>query len=258
MVDAESTSSSADDGSEDDNVDSSSESAEDSDGPDEELAVFDEKLAQALGTRPGNADLDAEDSCSSDEDMDDEEMEVLDQHLEKVFQERKKVTSKNIEKKDAKETIVNFKCRVLELLEIYVKQQYGNTLALSLLLPVLMVTRSTTSPLVSTKACNLMREYARVCKGDGLPSIDNVDAIFDLLEEVHEEATKEGSNAHATACSQASLLLVRMLVSHDRECLRRVVRIYAGTQEKTLFDANCKVRTSFFTDWQNWCAQARK
>lgn len=258
MTVAGATSSSAENGFEYDNTNSSSDSADDSDGPDEELAAFDAKLAQALGTRPGNADRGAESSSSSDEDMDDKEMEALDEHLEKVFQERKKITSKKTEKKDAKETIVNFKCRVLELLEIYVKQQHGNTLALTLLLPILTITRKTQSPLVSTKACNLMREYARGCKGDGLPSIEDADAVFDLLEAVHTEATNEGSNAHATACSQASLLLVRVLVAHNRECLRRVVKIYAGTQEKTLFASSCKVRTSFFTDWQNWCAQARK
>lgn len=257
-ADARVTSSSGDDDSEDEDADSSSDSADDSDGTDEELAAFDAKLAQALGTRPGNVDLEAADSSSSDDDMNDEEMEVLDEHLEKVFQERKRVTSKKTEKKDAKESIVNFKCRVLELLEIYVKQQHANTLCLSLTLPVLTVTRTTTSPLVSTKACKLMREYARLCKGDGLPEAGDVDAIFDLLEAVHVEAMKEGSNAHASACSQASLLLVKVLVAHDRESLRRVVRVYGATQEKALFESSCKVKTSFFTNWQNWCAQVRK
>ena len=258
MADAGSSSSPVEDSSDEEDSNGSSDSSEDdANGDDDELAAFDAKLAQALGTRPGNKDLDAEDSSSSDEDMDDEQMAALDEHLEKVFQERKKATNKKTEKKDAKETIVNFKCRVLELLEIYVKQQHANRLALSLLLPIMTTIRTTTSPLVSSKACNLMREYARFCKGNGVPGITDVDAIFGLLEAIHVEAMKEGSNAHASACSQASLLLVKVLVAHDRECLRRVVRIYGDTQEKTLFDASCKVKTSFFTDWQNWCTSAR-
>ncbi|KAK4692559.1 DNA polymerase phi, partial [Lecanoromycetidae sp. Uapishka_2] len=110
-ADAGSTSSSAKSSSEDNGADHTSDSADDSDGPDEELTAFDAKLAQALGTRPGNADLNAEDTSSSDEDMDDEEMEALDEHLENVFKERKKATSKKTEKKDAKATVVNFKCR---------------------------------------------------------------------------------------------------------------------------------------------------
>ena len=231
---------------------------EDSDQGDDELAELNAKLAQIVGTRPGTRDLDAEDASSSDEEMTDEQMFELDGSLEKIFREQTKVTSKKTEKKDAKENIVNFKCRVLDLLEIYVKQEHRNGLGLSLCLPILTLVRTTTSPLVSRKACDVMREYARLCKGDGVPRTENTDFVFGLLEDVHIEAMREGSNAHASACSQASLLLVRVLVAHDRECLRRVVKVYGATQEKALFDSSCKVKTSFFTDWLNWCTSARK
>ena len=232
--------------------------AGDSDEVSDELAALNAKLAQVVGTRPGNEDLDAEDSSSSDEEMTDEQMFELDVSLENIFRERKKVTSKRSEKKDAKENIVNFKCRVLELLDIYVKQEHRNGLGLSLSLPILTLIRTTTSPLVSRKASDVMREYARLCKGDGAPYIKDTDSVFGLLEAVHIEAMKEGSNAHASACSQASLLLVRVLVAHDRECLRMVVKRYGATQESALFDSDCKVKTSFFTDWLNWCTSARK
>ena len=232
--------------------------AGDSDEVGDELAALNTKLAEVVGTRPGNEDLDAEDSSSSDEEMTDEQMFELDASLGNIFRERKKVTSKRNEIKDAKENIVNFKCRVLELLEIYVKQEHGNALGFSLALPILTLMRTTTSPLVSRKASDVMREYARLCKGDGAPHIKNAEAVFGLLEAVHIEAMKEGSNAHAIACSQASLLLVRVLVAHDRECLRMVVKRYGATQESALFDSGCKVKTSFFTDWLNWCTSARK
>ena len=241
----------------------SDEESDDADAADseevgDEVAVLNAKLAEIVGTRPGNEDLDAEDSSSSDEEMTDEQMFELDVSLENIFRERKKVTSKKNEKKDAKENIVNFKCRVLELLEIYVKQEHRNGLGLSLSLPILTLIRTTTSPLVSRKASDVMREYARLCKGDGAPHIKDTESVFGLLEAVHIEAMKEGSNAHASACSQASLLLVRVLVAHDRECLRMVVKRYGATQESALFDSDCKVKTSFFTDWLNWCTSARK
>ena len=237
---------------------SSDVDAADSDEVDDELAALNAKLAHVVRTRPGNEDLDAEDSSSSDEEMTDEQMFELDVSLENIFRERKKVTSKSSEKKDAKENIVNFKCRVLELLEIYIKQEHRNNLGLSLSLPILTLIRTTTSPLVSRKASDVIREYARLCKGDGAPHVEDTESVFGLLESVHTEAMKEGSNAHASACSQASLLLVRVLVAHDRECLRQVVKIYGATQESALFDSGCKVKTSFFTDWLNWCTSARK
>lgn len=237
---------------------SSNSDAADADEDGDELAILNAKLAQIVGTRPGKEDLDAEDDSSSDEEMTDEQMFELNGSLENIFREQKKVTSKKTERKDARENIINFKCRVLDLLEIYVKQEHGKRLSLRLSLPILTVVRKTTSPLVSRKACDVMREHARLCKGDGIPEVNDTGSVFGLLEAVHIEAMKEGSNAHASACSQASLLLVRVLVAHDRECLRRIVKIYGATQESALFDSSCKVKTSFFTDWLNWCTSARK
>lgn len=246
----------------DDLGDSASDSTTDDDQADDadnELAAFDAKLAQALGTRSAaNGAGSGDEESLSDEDMNDEQMEAIEEHLENIFRESKKVASKSTEKKDAKETIVNFKCRVLELLEIYVKQQHSTVLALSLLLPLLSLVRTTTSPLVVTKACNVVREYSRLCKGNGVPEIGNADTTIVLLDSVHSEASRGDSNAHASACSQASLLLVKVLVAHDRECLRRVVGIYGATQEKFLLDKGCKVKLGMFTDWLNWCSSAKR
>ncbi len=243
---------------EDSDEGSSDTDAAESDGDGNELAALNAKLANIVGTRPGNEDLNAEDTSSSEEEMTDEQMFGLNASLENIFREQKKVTSRKDEKKDAKENMINFKRRVLDLLEIYVKQEHGNGLGLSLILPLLTLIRTTTSPLVSRKACDLMREYARLCKGDGVPQFEDTESVTGLVEAVHIEAMKEGSNAHASACSQASLLLVRVLVAQDRECLRRVVKIYGATQESALFDSSCKVKTSFFTDWLNWCTSAKK
>lgn len=236
---------------------SHADEAEGSGGSNEELAMFDAKLAQALGTRPGNEDLTQGGSSSSDEDMDDEQMEAVDKHLEKVFQERQKVTSKNLEKKDAKETIINFKCRVIELLEIFVKHLPTKPLTLSLLMPLLECVRKTSSPQVSHKACNVVREYCRLCKGQTIAELGHTGQLFAILKSIHTEAMMEGSNAHASACSQASLLIVKTLVAHNREHLRAIITLYGVTQEKALFDAKCKIKMSFFTDWLNWCNSAR-
>ena len=223
----------------------------DLDCADVELAAFDAKLAIALGIR---ATAHTNDDESTDEDMNDEQMEALDQHLEKVFRERKKVTSKKLQRKEAKENILNFKNRVLDLLEIFIKQQPNSVLALDLLVPVLTVIRTTKSPLVSGKACDLMRKYSNLCKGKNLPGSVDKATIFRLLVEVHNQATKQGSNAYTSSCSQASLLLVRILASQDRENLRRVLSVYSATQERALFDPKCKVKTSFFSDWLNFCS----
>lgn len=234
---------------------SSSEIRDDEHESDAELVAFDAMLAQALGTRTTENDKAANsDDEFSDGDMNDEQMEALDEQLEKVFRERKKVMTKKSQKKDAKETIVNFKCRVLELLEIFIQHQYTSILALDLLVPILTTVQSTTSTFVSTKACGLIKTYTKVCKGKNLCDVEKTDPIFDILEKVHNLATKDGSNAYTSSCSQASLLLVKVLVAQDRENLRRVLLIYSKTQEQALLNPQCRVKISFFSDWLNWCS----
>ena len=243
--------------SEDDSSSGITDNENGSDGVDEELAAFDAKLAQALGTRLGNDDEAAHDADFSDEAMNDEQMEALDVHLEKVFRERKRARSKKSQTKEAKQTMISFKCRILELLDVFVKQQHANPLTLDLLLPLLTTIRVTKSPLVSSKACTLIRDYSRLCKGPGTPLAAPTDSLFYLLETTHAEAAREGSNAYATACSLVSLLLVKILAAQDRNHLRRVVALYSTTQERTLFEPQCRVKFSFFTDWLNWCSSAR-
>lgn len=230
---------------------------EDADGDKDELAAFDAKLALALGTRRADEDLAAEDDESSDEDMDDAQMEALDEYLEKVFRERKMINSKKREKKTAKETVVNFKCRVLELLDVYIKQQHAQALGLDLIMPLLQLIRTTGNRQVSEKATSLIREYFRLCKGKSLPVDASRETLLKLLTVVHIEAGKEGSNAHAYACSQASLLVAKVLAAQNKDNLRAVIAQYASTQELLLFDSKCKVKPSFFSDWLNWCVTSR-
>ncbi|MCJ1281727.1 DNA-directed DNA polymerase [Xylographa opegraphella] len=229
-----------------------------SDAADDELAEFDAKLAQALGTRRLDEDLAAKEEDSSDENMDDEQMEALDEQLETVFRERKKLTSKKNEKKEAKETMVLFKSRVLELLEIYIKQQYLNHQALSIVLPIIKLVRATSNKQISEKACNLVRDYLKLYKlKDQLNGSVPPEKVKSLLQAVHKEAMEEGSNAHANACSQASLLLTKIYISNGGD-LSDVVSQYAATQLIFLTESDCHLRTSFFSDWLNWCTSARK
>lgn len=242
---------------------------------DEELAAFEAKLAQALGTRPGREDADASDNNSSapssapSSDMNDSDMEALDMQLTTVFRERKKLitntASKKKQHKAARTNMIDFKCRILDLLSIFIKTQLHTTLALTILLPVLTLLRTTSSPLIIKKSRNLIQEYARRARGKKLPTLSTTtteDDIFPLLRAVHGELAqqKRSSNAHTAACSQASLLLVRVLVRHhgnDRErdeCLQRIDRMYADTKKKVV--VLDKVRKTFFEDWDHWCASA--
>lgn len=251
-------------GSDDENDEEEEEEEED-----EDLAAFDAKLAAALGTHRADQDLNAE-SSESDADMNDDEMEALDEQLAQVFRARREALNKKKDKKDAKETMINFKNRVLDLLEIYVKKCHSSVLALDLILPLLRLTRRSSVKQVSQKASGVLREYTKLCKGTAVPSLkkpgsENNDAdespehpVWALLRAVHKEATLSGPPAHSSACSQASLLLVKVLVAHDRANIPAIVDLYAETRKQQLLSNKCHVQPAFFTDWNNWCVSAGK
>ena len=229
-----------------------------SDTPDSELIAFNAKLAQALGTRPAEQDLNSDESSASDQDMNDEQMEAIDGHLEEVFRQRKKVASKKTERKEARVMIVNFKCRVLELLDIYVKERCADTLALSLLLPVLTLIRKSRNKAIMDRASAVIRQYAKHCRGSRLAKADDPHEVFAILKGIHREAGMEGSKAHCTACGIASLLVVRILINQDGEQLGLVSELYENTRKKILSSPDLKVKEAFFVPWQGWYESAKK
>nr|KMM65379.1 DNA polymerase V [Coccidioides posadasii RMSCC 3488] len=246
--------------SEEDLEASDEESDEDgSENEDEdELEEFDAKLAAALGTHRADKDLDASSEKSSDSDMDDDQMEALDEQLAQVFKARSQVTSKKKEKKEARENMINFKNRALDLLEIYVKRSHSSIIATDILLPLLQVVRKSKVQQIANKASNVLREYCKLCKGNSLPAVEDEDRLWDLLKAIHDEATHSGPAFHATACSQASLLIVRILVAQKKENAKGIVDVYAETRKRQLLSKRCHVQPSFFSDWNNWCVSASK
>jgi DNA polymerase phi len=240
---------------------SSSEEEADEDNEEDaaEIAAFEAKLAAALGTH--RADDGKDSDSDSDADMNDDEMDEVDEKLANVFRARHQAASQHKDKKDARENMVNFKNRVLDLLEIFVKKCHSRLLALDLLLPLLRLTRRSTVKQIANKANSVLREYTKLCKGNALPTIDSEDgpeAIWELLRAIHKEASHSGPPAHATACSQASLLVVKVLVGQDKAAIADVVDVYAETRKAQLISTKCHIQPSFFTDWNNWCVSASK
>ena len=238
---------------------------DDNDEEDAELAAFDAKLAAALGTRRGLDDIAASDTSSASS-MSDSEMEALDSKLAEVFKARKDLArSKKKDHKDAKENIVNFKNRVLDLVDVYLKHQPTNPPGLTLILPLLRLARTTNTKQLADRAVSILREYCARCKGPKTPRIQDLETdaagTLELLQAVHLEAGKEGSNAHASACSTASILLVRTLVNNadsSNGVTDRIIDIYAETRKEMMRDQNCHLQPGLFTDFNNWCVNARK
>lgn len=218
---------------------------------DAQLAALDDALAKVLNTHRLDKDQDAE-SSDDDSDMTDSEMMALDEKLVDVFKQRSKTTKRKNEKKDAKESVVLFKHRVLDLLHIYVKQEALNALAFSLLLPLLELVRTTTVKPLANKAINILTDFSKAFKKTRSKDTEvDTEAQIKLLEDVHKEASKNMAHAFSKAASTASLLVASSLWAADQENVDRINAIYAQTF------ADCqkgkiKIQGAFFSDWVNW------
>jgi len=246
---------------EEEGEDSASESDDSSPEDDAEAEALNEELAKILGTQ--GLDKDAEAAEDSDADMTDSEMMALDAKLVEVFSQRKKAPNKKQEQKEARETMINFKSRVLDLLEIYAKKQATNPLAFGLLLPLLQLIRTTTTKALATKAHSIIQVFAksfrRTKKADDpsssspTPSKDlNIPAQLALLKAIHLEASKNPSHAFAKAASTASLLVASSLYNVDKATVAQIADVYRDTQVAWV-QREVRIQAAFFIEWVNWC-----
>lgn len=251
---------------ESDGSDEEEDEEEDDGEEDEELQRLNAALALTLNTSVPTGE--GEESDDDDEaDMDDDAMMALEPHLAKIFKQREEAAKKSKKKdnKDAKATMINFKNRVLDLLLIYVKQQHANPLALDIIMPLLQLIRQTTTKQLAEKSTNLLKQYFdAVSKSKSTPALadDQADTVWQLLNNVHTEATKDASKLHAGACSRASLFVARVLVTKstdsEAESYGRVADLYSRTQKQWYADPKSKLHPSFFNEWINWSVATRK
>ena len=289
------------------NSDCSSEDSSDSDASSSstsstssEVARFDAALASTLKTsKPDNDSIDKEhsamqpgsDSESSDVSMTDSQMLELEPNLTKIFEMRfaeshnqmnnkSKIDESKRRRAAAKENVVNLKNRVLDLLNIWLKQYSSQPLTLQAVVPLLGLIRRTRTKQIADKATSILRAYYDAAKRKGLPVLDPVDAspadapIRSLVEDVHAEATRSASKTHSAASSAASLFLSRCAImglypddpqgemqtvwDGRREMRWEIDTIYRDTWHALMdnpFDYHGGLPLSFWREWEEWCME---
>lgn len=176
----------------------SSDGSDSSDTPDQELTDFEQKLASILNLPKSihNNDDDDAASTTTDSTMNSDQMAELDTHLSAVFRERSKAsggptTSTSSEKqatkaqtqRRAKENIIAFKNRVLDLLTDYLSAEvkgngrgngYKEPVALNCLLPLLRCLRVSRSAQIQARVSKVILEVyiGTAKKKRAWPSVD--------------------------------------------------------------------------------------
>ncbi|KAJ4303541.1 ubiquitin C-terminal hydrolase Ubp14 [Kalmusia sp. IMI 367209] len=225
---------------------------------DEEVTRFNNMLALTLQTSKLAANGDGSES-SDDSDMDDDQMMALDPHLSNIFKQRSQITGKK-QRKDAKENVIRFKSRVLDLLAVFLDKQFSNPLTLEVLLPVLRLTRATANKQFTSRSSRLLQSTfdSHFKSNTPLPKLDDVEPALEILRGIHEEAKQGGSSTmHASACSAASLHIVKTLVNLDKDNYAKVVDVYAESQKEWFSDTKSEVRDGLFSQFLNWSSRSR-
>lgn len=240
---------------ESDEEDNEEESDDDGDeGDDEANKELNDALAKILGTSSLDQNEEDEDG-DSDSDMTDSGMDALTPKLEEVLgRMQKKGPSKKQEQKDAKENMVNFKSRVLDLLDIYAKKQATDPLAAEILLPLLRLIRSTKAKHLSDKAFSIIQAFAKSKSKASSSEAEveiNIKAQIALIKGFHEEVLKDQSKVFAKAASIASLSLASGIYRADKSQFEKIGKVYLQTMTKCDVEG-VKIQASFVSDWVNW------
>ncbi|KAL6855835.1 DNA polymerase phi domain-containing protein [Trichoderma novae-zelandiae] len=232
---------------------------------------IDDLMGQILKSHRLDKDADAE-SSADEGDMSDSQMFALEDKLAEVFKQRARARpDSKKQKKDAKQSVVNFKHRILDLLDIFVRNEVLSPLGFGLLIPLLHLMRTTTTKTLASRACEIILNYQRGMKKarsgikdkdaaaannanaaeTALPTYD-ADQLLSVLVEIHEEAGKDNGHAYAKAASAASLIVASAMFASDKELVKRAAAVYAKTQSDWVL-GQAKLQNSFFADWNNWC-----
>ena len=280
-----------DEGSEGDNEEEESENEDDEEEAEEEdghsrIDDLDKetniKLAAALGIPTSDSgevkfeDISSEDEGAESESMDDEDMMAMDDQLARIFKERHDAISKinpgDKKKKEAasaKEQMLFFKSRVLDLLELYCKANPNVHFNLYALQPLITMINITVDKTVGVKAHKLLKTRIAKTRVDAddlalyypteAAQTEYKDSLLQMLRELqHEANTKKLSNQlHALACNQACIVVAKNLVELDEGYLERVIDEYGACMKAWATSRKSRIQASMFFDFVNW-VKARK
>lgn len=221
------------------------------------------KLAQALNLPSGEVNFSSDSEYESDS-MDDEQMMAMDEQLSTIFKERRNALDKIVtgnkrkaEVEDAREQMIFFKHRILDLLDIYFKHQTESVLCLKSIEPLLTLIHLTLDKNIGTKAHKLLKTKISKVRITS-ESKDEAESILEMIKRIQSNASGIKSNqGYVLACNQACIILTKNLISLDESHLEKVIDVYTESLKSWAFNPKSKLQASLFFDFINWLNSKR-
>ncbi|KAH6576021.1 hypothetical protein BASA83_010212 [Batrachochytrium salamandrivorans] len=200
-----------------DDQDQSSSDSDDGDDEDENNddddnnAPVDEELRRKITETLGKAAVTTSDNSddSDNEGMDDDEMQAFDDKLAEIFRQRKDIKQT---KRDTKQSVMHFKLRVMDLLEVLVRVLPTSPLMVALCQSLTAIAYDTHGSHderdLHSRAISIASN--RVCKTKATPVVHTSEAI-DALKEVHVRMASAPDVKFSKFCSAMSIYLVKVV-----------------------------------------------
>jgi len=239
---------------EDDNDDDEEGSSSD-DEQEDAVGVVDEafraEVQAALG--PAMVDMEKEES-SSEDDFDDEAMMKLDDALAAVFKTQLQAKKDKNKKKDGMKIVLQFKLRVLDIIEIFIKKQASNPLVLELIDPLLDVAWSS----LNSKGFHTLGERAqglfqsKLCSSKELPPTTLIKAkdVHGKIDHLIRKAMTAPSIVIVSLVTRGCLYLVRVLRGSQAQQLtgKRKGKVQEGEETPKVSLLNAKRVSAAFKE----------
>ncbi|TGZ85473.1 hypothetical protein EX30DRAFT_314548 [Ascodesmis nigricans] len=247
----------------DDDESSGDEDEEDGE-PDASTLALEAALKTALDI-PSDADSD------SDADMSDSAMLELDSTISRIFAQRKAAASKKSQQKDAKELIINFKSKVLELLELFVKNHPLKRETWDVVVPCLLLAaggrEGTRDPKVAERALGVVRAWGMAVKklsnssqsSDDAEEDVKTESLVELLETLlSEEIAGKVTKKTAKTVSSAAITASKILLRFEKDNMALVVGVYADALKVWALERGGVTEGGVFSDFVGWVGSLKK
>lgn len=225
------------------------------------------KLAEALGIptdTSGEVKFDDISDDNESEEMDDEAMMAMDDELSRIFKERHTALAaggsraQRKEKAQARQNMVAFKSRVLDLLELFCTKQPGSALVVAMAQPLAELVCTTSDTVIRDKARRILK--AKVTKSK-VAAVSDVglfkEDVLALMRFIHETVHRASTPAAVQVCASANVYLAKSLLLVDLTALEEVMAIYTASMVQWAMDKKDKATAAFFTDFVTWLGSVR-
>lgn len=237
-------------------------SDEDEDGEDDEdldLEVDEELRAKILEAlkESGVGEDEVDDDQEDDDDEEDEEEELLnddqmmelDDKLAEIFKQRK-AASKSA--KDAMQATHNAQLKIIDLLEIFAKQQSASPLVLQAILPLFNAARRSGKEDVDIAAKAQRVLNGITSKAKDYPTVGAVEGVVEILRGVHQGAARSGAEEIESLAIATSLYLCKIaLATSSSDAKTAVVDAYISSLNTFLIKKSCRLHGRFFESFIN-------